>query len=336
MKKGLIAILLLSISLLFGCGQDTKTNIPDAKTEPVALDAQEQIKVTVGAPKTAVTIPILRIMETNALGDKIKIDLKIFGDTEKMMAIAVSKDYGLLAVSVNTAVTLYNKGLDVRLLNASVWGGMYLSTTDSKCYEWEDLKGKQLYVISKGSVPDIITQHFLKQHGLKIGDNIEVVYSTYPEISQLIKLGKIKYAVDGEPFATANQENIDNYRVILDYVDDWKKTEGSECSLPAYGVVANNVFLSKNEELVKIFNQEYQKALEWALDNPREAGALAEKYLNVDGKLIEKAMPKFNFCFKTSVDAKKDIEQYCTVLASFKPESIGGKAPDEDFYYKTE
>lgn len=333
MKKDFVLILLLSTSLLFGCGQSEKTPIPEAKTLQNAVDEEKQITVTVGVPKTAASIPILRIMESSTLGDGVKIELKIFGDTEKMMAIATGKDYGLMTVPVHTAATLYNKGLAVKLLNVSVWGGMYLSTTDPDCDKWEDLKGKQLHVISKGTVPDILTQYFLKQHGLKIGDNIEVVYSTYPEISQLMKMGKIKYAVDGEPFAASNKENIKDYRIILNYADEWKKTEGDQYSLPAYGIVANNDFLAENKELVEAFNTEYEKALRWTLDNPHEAGALAEKHLNVDGKLIEKAMPGFNYFYKTAMDAKRDIEKYCIVLSSLKPESIGGKIPDNNFYY---
>ena len=76
---------------------------------------------------------------------------------------------------------------------------MYLSTTDSNCHKWEDLKGKQLFVPAKGSVPDIMTQHFLNRHGLIIGDSIELVYSNHTEIAQLIKSGKAKYAVDVRP-----------------------------------------------------------------------------------------------------------------------------------------
>lgn len=327
MSKRLIVlsvILTLSVGLLFACGHSTEPANPNTKNE---------IAVLLSAPKSPATIPILRMMETNALGDKVKIDLKLYNGMEKMMTIASGEDYGFMVLPINTATTLYNKGLDIKLLNVSLWGGMYLATTDPDCNKWADLKGKQLYVPNKGSVPDIITQHFLSQHGLRRGDNIELVYSTHPEIAQLIALDKTKYAIDVEPFVTANKENNENYIVISDYVDEWKKTEGNEYSLPAFGLITNNDFSSKNKELIKTFNEEYKKALEWTLENPNEAGVLTEKHLNLDRKLIEKAMPNFKFDYKTSIDAQKDIEKYCNVLLSFKPASIGGKIPDENFYY---
>ena len=190
MKKGLILMLVLSVSLLSGCVKSTET---------ASLNTEKQMTVTVVAPKSPAAIPLLRMIEANALGDKIKIDLQLYTDMEKMMVLATGKNYGFLAVPVHTAATLYNKGLDIKLLNITFWGGMYLSTTDSNCHKWEDLKGKQLFVPAKGSVPDIMTQHFLNRHGLIIGDSIELVYSNHTEIAQLIKSGKAKYAVDVRP-----------------------------------------------------------------------------------------------------------------------------------------
>lgn len=327
MKNGVMLMLVLSISLLYGCSKSAETASPHT---------EKQMTVTVVAPKSPAAIPILRMIEVNALGDKVKIDLQLYTDMEKMMVLATGKNYGFLAVPVHTAATLYNKGLDIKLVNITSWGGMYLSTTDPNCSKWEDLRGEKLYVPAKGSVPDIMTQHFLNQHGLIIGDSIEIVYSNHNEIAQLIKSGTAKHVIDAEPFVTANKDTIENYRVISDFTNDWKKTEGDDYSMPNFGLTSHNNFLVKNKELVKTFNKELEKALKWAIDNPDEAGVLTGKYLNANPKLIEKAMPNFNFFYRPSLDVQKDIEKYYSVLAIFKPESIGGKIPDENFYYKME
>ena len=72
------------------------------------------------------------------------------------------------------------------------------------------------------------------------------------------------------------------------------------------------------------------------VNNPEDAGKLAEKYLNVDDVLIEKAMSNFNFNYVSSEAAKKDIEKYYDILFTYRPEIIGGKISDESFYYKNE
>lgn len=323
MKKILLFLLIVSISLFFGCTPSETSN----------LDTKNETTIIVGAPKSPATIPVLRMIETKALGENVNIELKIYSSMEKMMALATGEGYDFLEVPVNAASVLYNKGLNVKLLSVTLWGGMYLSTTDPNCESWKDLNGKQVYVPNKGSVPDLITQHFLNKNGLNIGENVEVVYAGHSEIAQLIQSGKIKYAIDVEPFVTGNKENIENYRVISDFVNEWKQLEGDEYSMPNFGVITNNNFLQNNGKLVKVFNEEHDKAMKWVLDNPEEAGKLAEQHLNSNKDLITKAIPSFKFEFKTAMDAKDEIEKYCSVLLDLRPESIGGKIPDEDFYY---
>lgn len=321
----LTLILSLSITLLVGCNKSKETTNISAKNET---------NVIVSAPKSPVAIPILRMVETNALGEENKIDLKLYSSMEEMTALATSNEYSFMSIAVNSAATLYNKNMDIKLINVGTWGGMYLVTTDKNCNNWEDIKGKQLYVPNKGSVPDVIAQYFLNKHNIKVGSDVEFVYSTHPEIAQLIKSGKAIYAIDAEPFATSNKENISNYNIVSDYVNEWKKSQGDKYDLPASGIITNGKFLSNNGDLVNKFNEEYEKALKWTKENPVEASQLAGKYLNSDSNLIEKAIPNIPMLYKTSMEAKSDIEEYYNILLDFKAESIGGKLPNENFYYK--
>ena len=331
MKRTVLKIFAICVGFCFltGCGENHVQNTGEAGTDSKTI-------ITVIVPKSSASVPALRMLESEALGKDIGFDVQIFDSTEAMISMATGLEYSFIVLPVHTAATVYNNGLDVKLMNVFTWGGMHLTTIDTVCKSWEDLKGKELYVLSKGSVPDILTHYFLSLHGLEIGKNIEVVYSTYPEISQLIGLGRIKYAVDGEPFSTSNKENIENYRIVSDYSAEWKISAGNEYSLPAYGLAANSAFLFKHKEFAQSFLEEFEKAVGWMNDTPEDAGNLAEKYLNADGVLIEKAMPDFNFKYVSSEAAKKDVEKYYDILFAYRPESIGGKIPDEGFYYKNE
>jgi NitT/TauT family transport system substrate-binding protein len=331
MKRTVFKILAICISFCFltACVGNNLQNTNETRRDSKAT-------ITVIVPKSSASLPVFKMIESKALGEDVDIDVQVFDSTEAMITMSSSMKYSFITMPVHTAATVYNKGLDVELINVFAWGGMHLVTTDTACESWENLKGKELYVLSKGSVPDILTQYFLNQHGLVIGETIEVVYSTYPEISQLMGLGRIKYAVDGEPFSTSNTENIENYKIISDYSAEWKSTAGNEYSLPAYGLAANSTFLSQNEEFAKSFMEEFEKAVSWMVNNPEDAGNLAEKYLNADDVFIEKAIPNFNFNYVSSEAAKKDIEKYYDILFAYRPEMIGGEIPDESFYHKDE
>ncbi len=176
------------------------------------------------------------------------------------MALASGGNYGVLIVPVHTAANLYNKEIGVELINVCGWGGMYLSTTDSDCNSWGDLGGKELYVPSKGSVPDILTQYFLNQHGLVIGEDVELVYSSHIEIAQLLSAGTIKYAVDAQPYVTSNTKNVQNYKVISKFAEEWRLIQGAGYTMPANCMVANSEYLSGNEEIITAFNQKFAEA----------------------------------------------------------------------------
>lgn len=324
MKKtvSLIVFLILSISLLGGCNKKEE-----------AVTKKDEKKIVVSVPKSPASLPILRMVEANALGEKNKLELKFYSGMEEMMTMANNKNYGFISLPVNAAATMYNKGLDVKLLNVGIWGCVSLVTTDNNCKSVEDFKGQKIYSPQKGSVPELIGQYILKKHGLQAGKDVEFVYATHPEIAQLIKAGKAKYAIDAEPFITVNKNNVENYKVVKKYDDEWKNINGKEYTLPNFGVATNNKFLDENKELVDRFNKEYEKAIKWTKENPEKAGLLAKKYIKANNTIIEKAIVNMDITYKSSKDAKKDLEKYYDVLLNFKAQSVGGKIPDEKFYY---
>jgi NitT/TauT family transport system substrate-binding protein len=333
MKKKILTLTLISmfcLSLFAGCSQ---TEQKAASKTPQSSNSNAQTVITVIAPKSPALIPILRMMESNCMGESVKINLQFYSDMEAMMTLASKGEYSVLIAPPYTAANLYNKGINVKLLNVFNWGGMYLSTTDPNCNSWKDLKGKELYVPSKGSVPDILTQYFLSQNGLTIGKNIEVVYSSHPEIAQLIASGTIRYAVDAQPFVSSNQKKVKGYQVISDFSEEWKQTQGKEYTMPGTCAIVNTEFLNKNESLISKFNEKLSDAVEWAIDHPSEAGALAHTHLNANAELIADAMPGFCFGYKSAADAKNDVNEYLNVLYKLKPESIGNKIPDDSFFY---
>ena len=329
MKNLFTRILVLSLCccMLSVCGYAEST---DSKTAGPAAT------LTIVAPKSPASIPIFRMLESGCMGTDLSIDLQLYGDMQAMMALASEGNYSVLIVPAHIGANLYNKGLSVQLINVFGWGGMYLSTTDSECTKWEDLRGKELYVPAKGSVPDILTQYYLSLHGLEIGKDVDIVYSSHVEIAQLLSVGTIRYAIDAQPFITVNSKNIEGYNVISDFSEDWKLTQGDAYSLPATCTVANTEYIAGNETLIADFNAAFAAAIAWTLNHPVEAGELASQYLNANAALIAEAMPGFCLQYQSASEAWDDITQYYKVLLELKPESVGGTPPDDGFLYSCE
>jgi NitT/TauT family transport system substrate-binding protein len=65
-----------------------------------------------------------------------------------------------------------------------------------------------------------------------------------------------------------------------------------------------------------------------------EASAIIEKYGILPAKdLAKRSIPLCNFRFTPAYKEKDGIEEYLKVFFNFNPLSIGGKLPDESFYY---
>ena len=53
-----------------------------------------------------------------------------------------------MSIPINVAANLYNKNVDLQLLNVSIWGNYGIVSSDIKIKSIKDLKGKQLAVPS--------------------------------------------------------------------------------------------------------------------------------------------------------------------------------------------
>ena len=95
-------------------------------------------------------------------------------------------------------------------------------------------------------------------------------------------------------------------------------------------------FAKENPRLVQSLLKEYDKSVSWTIKNPGKAGALVEKHsLGLQAEIVEKAIPVSNYTFIPADTAKNSIEELLQLFLDNEKTSIGGKLPEEEFYYKT-
>lgn len=332
MKKNLIITALLSISLLLtGCG--SKTNVAK-ESEASNATEQEKIVLNLGVPKAPPTLPILRMIETNAMGDNVEINLDYWNSPEQLIAMTQDGNHDIFALPLTVGAKLFNKGVGIKLTNVNTWGVTYFVTSNPEIKEWKDLKGETIYVPLKSSPPDIVTQYFLNATGLKVGEDVQIQYAQSAEIAQMLKAGTIENAVAIEPQVTAAVMGNENLRVLFSYDEEWKNTIDKNTNIPNAGMGATTEFINNNPELMKKFEEEYNKALNWIVENPAGIGELAENELGLKKQIVEKAIPKAGIMYKDAKDSKEALDLFYDMLFKFDPSTIGGSIPSEDFYYK--
>lgn len=305
----------------------------DENGEKTAAESGEEVVLKLAVPKAPPTLPLLHMADAGLLGDNVKMELDIWDAPEQLIAMVQDGEHDMFAFPLTVAAKLYNKGLPVRLTNVNTWGVTYFITTDPNLTEWSQLKGKTVYVPLQSSPPDALTQFFLNEAGLKAGEDVEIVYSTTAEISQMMAAGKIEYATLIEPQVTAAKMNNDQVRVAFSFEDEWKKVKGEDSIVPNAGLGTTETFISEKPELVTEFEAAYEESLNWVLEHPADAAALAEEKLGLKAALVEKAIPNMGLIYKNAADAKTDLDGFYQLLNDFDPSMIGGKVPDEGMYY---
>ena len=296
-------------------------------------DTAEPITLKIGVPTAPPALPVLHMMEEGLLGENVTIELDVWNAPEQLIAMVQDGEHDMYAFPLTVIAKLYNNGLDVRLMNVNTWGVTYFLTTDPEFTTWSDLKGKTVYVPLQSSPPDALTQYFLDEAGLKVGEDVEIVYASTAEVSALLASGKAEYATLIEPQVTAAMTQNSSVIRALSFEEEWQRVTGTDTMIPNAGFGTSQSFLDEHPELAAQFQAAYEESLQWVLDNPAEAAVLAEKYLDMKSAMVEKAIPTMGLFFKSAEDAKQELDTFYNLLNDFDASMIGGKLPDDGMYY---
>ncbi|OHD98071.1 MAG: ABC transporter substrate-binding protein [Sulfurimonas sp. RIFCSPLOWO2_12_FULL_36_74] len=309
-----------------------------------SLVAGEKLdKIVISGPFASVSHPILHMIETNALADVAdKIEFKLWKNPDELRAMAIKSDVDFIALPTNTAAILNNKGVDIKLLNVSVWGILGMISRDSTMKSLKDFKGKKIAVPFRADMPDIVFKQLLKKEGLDPKKDFELVYVASPvDAMQMLIMRRIDHALLAEPAISMALRKTKSFPVSIvapdlyrsvDLQEEWGKIFGTNGDVPEAGIAV--LGRMKNEHVIKRFQEEYAKSLSWYKANQKEAGKLVVKtldMLNQEG--VSDSISHARLKNITAVEAKKDLEFFFNILKEEDPKSIGDKLPKESFYY---
>ena len=355
----IVAVILLVLALVAvaGCGssgtETTQTTVsPSVTTEttaststtavaPTTTVAEKLPKLTLVAPPGPMAIPLAYMAVNNKLADVVETtEVVVWQNADQLKAIVAGKQGDFVTVPSNNAAIFYNKGLELKLLDISVWNITYLVTRDPAAASFTDIKGQPLAVPFKGSVPDVMFQYIVTKEGLDPLKDFELQYASDPtQAAQLLLSGKVDNAVLSEALATAailqTKDDPKPLRRALAFDEAWAKAAGDSKGTPIAGTVATASVMDK-PEVVAAFLREYQAAVEWMLANPEEAGKLVETelpQLGLKAAPLTASLKSITWKFTVAQDARASLEAFYTSLADLSPEVIGGKLPDDGFYY---
>ncbi len=269
--------------------------------------------------------------------------------TAELVGAAVSSGiFDIACMPTNAAATIYNKNSNIEILAINCLNSIYVITDkNTTVSSFADLEGKTIYTC-KGGTPAPILRTLLSAYNINAtvsNEFFDLIISKPEDIPAVLtsKDGAPAIVVAPEPIITSanlalksDNTNDNEYSIDIDLGAVWKEKFNTDITMGC--IVANKKVIEEHKGLVDAFLTEYKASIEYIGKSEN---------LEASAKLIEDAgiMPKAAaakialsnlnrggyIAYLDGNSMKTALEK---VYEAFGMQLIGGKMPDDDFYYE--
>src|SRR5690606_13141786 len=114
-------------------------------------------RLVLAGPYSAVSNPLVHMVDSGALADLAEqVEFVSWRDPDQLRLMALDGQADVLAMPVNVAANLYNRGASLRLLNVSTWGLLWMVSREPGLTRIEDFKGREVAMPFRGDMPDVL------------------------------------------------------------------------------------------------------------------------------------------------------------------------------------
>lgn len=319
MKKILIIITILAMVFMMGCQEE-----------------KEAIELSVYGLNGPTSMGMIKMFEDDkTLDDNITITYTNVSQPDIVVGKLLKGEIDIAAVPTNVAAMIYNKTEGAyKVAAVNTLGVLYIMTAEGiEINSLEDLKGKTIGASGLGASPEYILNYVLKENGIDVENDVTVDYSlSHADLATGVIAGKVEIALLPQPFVTMVTMGSDA-KIAISMQDEWAKIESADLAMGC--IVVKSELIDSRPDVVETFLEAYENSVDWVNDNPSEAGVLVEKYeVLKTAAMAEQAIPHSNIVFEKDEEMVTQMKSILNILFESNPKSVGGKLPDEAFYYK--
>jgi NitT/TauT family transport system substrate-binding protein len=326
------AALIAALALLAGLGP----------AGSVAAADKRPLLVLAGPP-ASVSTPLIHMVESGALNEIAdKVEFRVWKDPDQLRVIALGGQADFVAMPTNVAANLYNRGVDLRLLNVSTWGMLWMVSRDGAARTLADFRGKEIAMPFRADMPDIVFGLVAGAQGLDPKKDFKLRYVASPlDAMQLLITRRVDHALLAEPAISMALRKTKSFPVSLvapdlyrsvDLQQEWGRLYKREARIPQAGIAALGKAVG-DRPLQEAILAAYARSLEWCRKNALQCGEMVAKRIDLlspeavaDSLAVSRMQPV------AIAAARSELEFFFARLHEANPALIGGKLPDERFY----
>jgi NitT/TauT family transport system substrate-binding protein len=314
-------------------------------TSLFSIEVKTSEKIIVARPFASVSHPIMHMIKNNSLKDLgKKIEFRLWKNPDELRALVLNSDVKFIAIPTNVAANLYNKKVDIKLLDVSVWGILGMISRDPNLKTLADFKGKEIAMPFRADMPDIVFNELAKKSGLNPKKDFKLKYVASPiDAMEMLVLRQVDHALLAEPAISIALRKTKSFPLSViapdlyrstDLQEEWGKLFKTSAKIPQAGMA----YLGKtqgNETLIKRFLEEYDKSVKWYKTNAKEVASLVVETLPMlEAKGLEDSIAHVKLESVSAQNSKDDLDFFFNILKKSNPKLIGGKLPEKGLYYE--
>lgn len=346
----ILSFIMIIATFLTGCGNNTdsttavgteKQTASETTTEAAGgtSETEDTVSIRVGSLKGPTSIGLVSLMDKAEKKEtKNSYEFQMETGADVLLTGIIKGDLDIALIPANAASIWYQK-LEgkIKAIDINTLGVLYMVSTDESLNSLEALKGKTIVLTGKGTTPDYTLQYLLMAYGVSMED-VKLEYKSEPaEVVSALAQGNADIGLLPQPFVTAACAQNDKLKVVLDMTKLWEdeKAQGSDGGKLVTGVtIVRTEFLEKYPEAVKSFLTDHKESATFANEKVKETAELvAAKGIIEKAAIAEKAIPQCNITYIDGDDMLGALSGYLNVLYQMDEASVGGKLPQDEFYY---
>ncbi len=331
MKK-LLSIILAGVMAISLAACSTS---PASSEEPAQV---EKIDVNLGLLKGPTGMGAVELLDKNEKGEAANnYNFTLFSSPTDITAKVISGELDIAAVPSNLAATLYNKTEGgVKVVAVNTIGTLSIVEVGTRINDVKDLEGKTIYAAGQGATPEYALDYVLTAAGIKDSVKIEWV-PEHAEVVSMLATGDATVGIIPEPNVTSVLLQNADARVAIDMSKRWDEaaaSNGSDSRLVMGCIIVNSKFAEEHKDNLDAFLAEYAQSIDFVNGNVDEAARLCEHFEIIPkAPVAKKAIPNSGIVYLDGEEMEEALGAFLTVLNEYNPKIIGGKLPDEGFYY---
>lgn len=322
-----LLVLLLTLSLLAGCGDQSGN---DGKE---AADSTVSAIVNVAALNGPTGMGMVKLMD---LTDKYAVTT--YQAPTDIAPKLLNGEADVAALPSNMAAVLYNKTEgQIIAVSPIALGVLYILGNNAEVTEVSDLAGKTIVASGQGGTPEYVLQKVLENAGLTINEDVKVEWlASHADVNTKLLAEEGTIAMIPEPFvSTALAAGKEGVTQLFDLNALWSDATGQE--LPMGVLAARKAFVTEREDDLKVLLADYQASVDFVNNSPAEAAAaIVEKGFIGKAEIAEAAIPNCHIVLYSG--DQKDagaamLKTFNETLFAMDPAAVGGSLPGDDLYY---